>query len=103
MTNDVPLGLQLGNALELDPELVTLRARELLELIDARSSAVIASRRARGWRSGSDVVRAPFRQDSFETTAAPDGTTPGFSTMCLYSRKSSSAARPRRRPRPLCL
>ena len=31
---DVPLGLQLGDALELDPELASLRGRDLLELAD---------------------------------------------------------------------
>ena len=31
---DVPLGLQLSDALELDPELGILRGRELLELAD---------------------------------------------------------------------
>jgi hypothetical protein len=31
---DVPLGLQLGDALELDPELTSLRGRELLDLAD---------------------------------------------------------------------
>jgi hypothetical protein len=31
---DVPLGLHLGDALELNPELAALRVRELLELAD---------------------------------------------------------------------
>jgi hypothetical protein len=31
----VPLGLHLGDAFELDPELVTLRRRELFELADS--------------------------------------------------------------------
>jgi hypothetical protein len=32
---EIPLSLQLSNALELDPELVALRRRELLELAEA--------------------------------------------------------------------
>ena len=31
---EIPLSLQLSDALELDPELVTLRRRELLELAE---------------------------------------------------------------------
>jgi hypothetical protein len=31
---EVPLGLQMGDALELDPELAALRGRELLDLAD---------------------------------------------------------------------
>ena len=55
---DVPLGLQLSDALELDPELAILRGRELLERVDRRPSALTAVLRlSRGWRYGSGVVR----------------------------------------------